>query len=319
VAGLAALLLAGCGGAEKPLVVERFVAPAGQDGGDCRAVANPCRSLGYAYRRAADGEHIVLLPGAYGELAIERAPDHAPAVTLTARRGANVAGLTLEADRVTVQGLAAKEVSIDAGDTGKTAVSDIRLIGVRSRTLWIRRAIRLSVRGGAFGDSDDIPPVQIAAAPASEDVRFDGVLFHDARATREDVHTECMWAGGVQGLTIRHSRFRHCAYFDIFLTRMEGPDPRDILVEHTDLGGTVDWQGNPQPFAVNVANWVQRAQDYTFRGNRFGGDITCQPTVLERVTLTGNRGAVRSCRDDIAYARNVWAGGPCGRTDRAGS
>jgi hypothetical protein len=55
-----------------------------------------------------------------------------------------------------------------------------------------------------------------AAGPASN-VTLDGDYFHDIQ-TRDSsgMHTECLQLWGVNGFTLRNSRFYHCAIFDVF-------------------------------------------------------------------------------------------------------
>ena len=118
--------------------------------------------------------------------------------------------------------------------------------------MWIQTARNLLVKGGSYGGNQNGPTVQTGGTPASTNLTFDGVEFHDAVATNDTVHMECIWAGGVQGFTVRNSIFRNCAYFDIFFTTLNGPDPKDVLLENNVFEVTKQWNGQNAPYAVNV-------------------------------------------------------------------
>ena len=88
--------------------------------------------------------------------------------------------------------------------------------------------------------------MKISGATASTGLVFDGVVFHDALATNDVVHMECMWAAGVRDFVVRNSIFRNCTYFDIFFTTFQGPDPRDVLLENNVFEETRLWDGKPR-------------------------------------------------------------------------
>ena len=130
------------------------------------------------------------------------------------------------------------------------------------------------------------------------------------------VHMECIWAGGVQGFTVRNSIFRNCAYFDIFFTTLNGPDPKDVLLENNVFEVTKQWNGQNAPYAINVANWLTKAENFTFRNNVFGGDVAIQPTTIVNMKLVGNVGAVASCKSGVSYSYNVFTNAKCSTTDK---
>ena len=158
--------------------------------------------------------------------------------------------------------------------------------------------------------------MQTGGTPASTNLTFDGVEFHDAVATNSTVHMECIWAGGVQGFTVRNSIFRNCAYFDIFFTTLNGPDPKDVLLENNVFEVTKQWNGQNAPYAINVANWLSKAENFTFRNNVFGGDVAIQPTSIVNMKMIGNVGAVASCRSGVSYSYNVFTAAKCSTTDK---
>jgi hypothetical protein len=292
----------------------RFVATGGADVGECPAAA-PCRSLGYAYQRASAGDTVQIAAGAYPEQRIARAEGRG-AVEFRPADGAAVslAELTIASDNVTVRGLDAGEVSVSAGDQGRTPVTGVSVIDVEAGGLWLWSAHDLRIEGGSYGPRADHPIAQIAANPPSRNVTIDGVTFHDATASNASVHTECLWVGGVQGLTIRRSQFRNCAYFGVFFTRLDGPDPRDVLLENNVFGVTRSWDGKRQPYGINVSNWLRVAENFTFRNNTVETGIVIQPAV-KNFKVVGNTAVSMSCVAGVEYAHNVFGSGECANTD----
>ena len=217
---------------------------------------------------------------------------------------------------MTVRDIWTGSVAIDAGDSGATPVDNVSLINGGGKTMWIQTARNLLVKGGSYGGNQNGPTVQTGGTPASSNLTFDGVDFHDAVATNSTVHMECIWAGGVQGFTVRNSIFRNCAYFDIFFTTLNGPDPKDVLLENNVFEVTKQWNGQNAPYAINVANWLTKAENFTFRNNVFGGDVAIQPTTIVNMKLVGNVGAVASCKGGVSYSYNVFTNAKCSTTDK---
>jgi hypothetical protein len=239
-----------------------------------------------------------------------------PAVEFRAAPGATVSmsALSIDGDRVSVRDVAVSG-SLSVAATGD-GVRDVRLFGVSARTLWLQNAHRVAFFGGSFGGNQDGPTVQIADDPTSSDLSFDGVDFHDAVATYETVHMECIWAAAVQGFTVRNSIFRNCALFNIFFTKLKGPDPKDVLLENNVFEPTKQWNGQGAPYAINVANWLSKAENFVFRNNVFGGDVAIQPTTISNMRLVGNIGEVASCTSGVVYSHNVFTSASCSETDK---
>ncbi len=315
-AAIVAALIVAAWTAPAALGATLSVSPSGVDAASCRA---PCRSVAYAFRHARPGDVVRLAGGSYGTEAIPNTSNDSGArIQLRRRAGAAVAmdELNIRDSNVSVIGVRANRVSIDAGNGGATPVVGVTLRHVVAKTMWIQSARDLLVKGGSFGGNTDRPTVQTGGNPASSNLVFDGVDFHDAVATNSTVHMECFWAGGIQGLTVRNSIFRNCAYFDIFFTTLNGPDPRNVLLENNVFETTKQWNGQDAPYAVNVANWLSKAENFTFRNNTFDGDIAIQPTRIVNMRLAGNIGAVASCTRGVEYSHNIWRAAKCAGTDR---
>ena len=126
---------------------------------------------------------------------------------------------------------------IDAGNFTLWGVRDVRVLGRRLGPVPHRSGHALLQRE----DRRRARPV-----PTS-DVLVDGAKFHDYRFGPEcwnqgsECHFECMYVNGSRNVTIRNSKFRDCALYDIFVT-LSGPaagergpcraDHREQLVRH---------------------------------------------------------------------------------------
>jgi hypothetical protein len=311
VAVLAAVLAAALTSPAGALAATRYISPSGADSGACTSASAPCRSFGHAYRQSAPGDVVEMAGGQYGSQTIPAVSGRGgPAVTFQAAPGAQpvLGELNVSGSYVSVRDVVTSSVDLN-GARG------VEIVRAQGRQMNMQDVHDVAIIGGAYGGNQDVPTVQIAGSPASSNIAFDGVDFHDAVATNSSVHMECIWAGGVQGFTVRNSIFRNCAYFDIFFTRLNGPDPKDVLLENNVFEVSKQWNGQNAPYAVNVANWLSKAENFTFRNNSFGGDIAIQPAV-SNMKLVGNVGAVASCKSGVSYSYNVFTKAKCSATDK---
>ncbi len=299
----------------------RFVSVSGSDSGACGSVSAACRSLGFAYRQAAPGDVVQLGPGSYGAQTIAAVSGRAGAqVEFRPAAGARVSfsSLDIRASYVTVRDFETGSLTVDDGGA---AVHGVRVVRPTAKTLWINNAHDTQFLGGSFGGNFDDATVKISGATASTGLMFDGVVFHDALATNDVVHMECMWAGGVRDFVVRNSIFRNCTYFDIFFTTFQGPDPRDVLLENNVFEETRLWDGSEGYYSVMVPNWLSRVDNFTFRNNTLGSPLIFEPSVLSNVRVQNNLGEQEawSCKSGVTYSHNVWRTGKCGSTDMAAS
>ena len=200
--------------------------------------------------------------------------------------------------------------TIDITDTSQVAIVNVSATG-----LWINNVRDLLVKGGAYGGKKDKSPVIIGGDPLSYRISFDGVDFHDAIATREDTHEECLLAVSPQGLTIRNSIFRNCSYFGTLIATCCGGtrDPRDVLIENTIFEQTYQWNREPAPYSMMVSGI--HADNFVFRNNTFQTEPAFNDTTLTNSRMVGNLGPLGSCQDTMTYAHNVWTTLTCSPTD----
>ena len=292
----------------------RYVAPGG--GGNCSSPAAACGSVAQAYRAAAPGDAIEVAAGSYGGQSVPVVAGRGgPAVDIHPASGASVsfAGLDIAGSYATVRGIRTGDVDIDAGDT---VVQQVTVVGGQGNRLFLNNARNVTILGGSYGPVTNAAPVQIGSSPSSQNITFDGVDFHDAIATDPNAHLECVWAGDVQGFTVRNSLFRNCAYFGLFITHLYGTEPKDVLIENNVFERTFQANGQKAPYAMMVADWLSKMENFTFRNNTFETEVALLPDVAQNVRMVGNIGIASTCHDDVQYSHNVWTTSQCGATDR---
>lgn len=296
----------------------RYVSTTGT-GTDCTA-AVPCASFFTAYQAAAPGDTVEVAAGSYGQQTIPPRAIAAPAVTFQPALGANVvlAGLQVNADNVTVK-------NMDAGDGANVGTSDstdpkenVTFVDLVADINYLNGARDFLWKGGAIGPKHDKQVVFIGGQPTSHRVTYDGVRVHDATRSNTNVHTECMFAMGVQGLTVKNSHFENCSTFDLYVGKIgSDPNPRDIVLENTVFEPTHDVALNSSAFYSIIFDKAQTT-NVLLRNNTILQAITWNPTAGSTTTnalMVGNIYAGSwNCGDGPTYRytvmNNAANGGP---------
>jgi hypothetical protein len=295
---------------------QRFVSPGGADSGPCNS--SPCQSFAYAYKQSSPGDVVEVAAGSYGAQTIPTvAGRSAPAVEFRPASGAQVSlgGLNVRGSFFTVRDIHTGFLDID-GQPGGQTIEGASIVNGNGDGIWIRQVRGLLIQGGAYGPVVDKPLVQIGESPTSYDITFDGVDFHDATASGNGIHMECMWAGSTIGFTVRNSIFRNCSHFDIFFTRNNGDDVTNVLLENNVFEAPKQPDGSDAPYSLNVSNWLTKMENYVIRNNVIDSDITIQPTRIVNSRIVNNIGALASCQQGVTYSHNLWTLVKCGASDR---
>lgn len=291
----------------------RYVAPTGSDQAACTAMA-PCATFERAYRQAAPGDAVEIAGGGYGHQTIPSLGRAAPRITFRPALGAavTVTGLDVTADHVTVRDVTSQGYMAVEGRTEDT-VDDLQLYNVHAAKHWLAGSRDFLWKGGSIGPSHDDKASMIAGTPTSYRATYDGVLWHDATRSNASVHTECLMALGVQGLTIRNSRFVNCAVFNILISKLDGdPDPRDVLIENTVFGETKDVGDKAAYHALmtGALPW----NGFVLRNNVWEQTPAFQGT-FTNARISSNLGPMSVCQAGIAYSHNVFTDRRCGASD----
>lgn len=206
-------------------------------------------SIDSAYRAGHD--YIELSPGQYGGQTLPQVSGHAAALVLC-KPGAVVNGLAVYGDDVEFRG---------CDFNGQ---------------VYVEGSQRLRFRRDDFGPATNTNPLMVHGIAKSGPMEILESTFHDAKATG-DAHQECAWLGWIEGLTILRSDFRRCTYFDVFLTQFQGSPPSNVRIEDNTLCASLDGPLGRSYYSVMVAEHIDRAVNYTIRGNRLGQPIAFVP------------------------------------------
>jgi hypothetical protein len=356
--------VAGAGVGDGKRKASVFVAPGGSDDASCRKASQACASLNRAYRAARPGEIVEVAAGTYPDQEIVADPDKRSSrdVVIRPAKGAKVTvgELVLGSNRdgdgpraLTIERLttAFADQGVQRPVTAMPGTRDVTLRGLDAGnfTLWGVQDVR--VLGGDWGPcyvgpDSDCSNAKIDAGPepyTTRNVLVSGAKFHDFRFgpgcwnDGADCHFECMYVNGSHDVTIRNSRFRDCALYDIFVT-LSGPDAarvghRNLKIENNwfDTPWDEDGPGTSQRrrSSALALNWCQNSphgyQDVRIRFNSFqrSTGILNDPNPecrFENVRVTGNLMAWDGCDDRWSYEYNVWSTGlrrgRCSGSDR---
>jgi hypothetical protein len=346
-AAAAAFVVSSLGGAD-PIEANLWIDP---DGGTCTraepAVAYAddaaCAGLDAAYRAARAGDAVKIRAGRYGDQAVKASPSAAaPPVTFGVQPAARVkfGTLTLNGSHMVLSGKGARVTATTLNHDGRTTapveqvtVEDITVDhgGATGMAGFLRSADGITWRrvelccnrdgtlvlndgantGGAFGVSD---------------WTIDGSTFHDSSLPEGSAnHTECIYAQGVVGLTIRRSHFYRCAVFDVFVTMSEhSPEGSRLTLENNLFESPTTFEdkccsaysvllrGN-EPDDGNspaIDDWDIRYN--TFEGGLALGVPSANPIADGGLRVVGNALlAGATCREGATYAHNVYGGQTC--------
>ncbi len=348
LAAVAAAVVATQIGGSSSLVANLWIDP---DGGSCTRQAAPaayvdddaCAGLDAAYRAAGAGDVVRVRAGRYGDQTVAAKPSaKAPPVTIHAEPGAAVGfgALTLNGSQMTISGRGAEVTATAlAHDGGTTApvqqvtVEDIRVdhggatggaaflrsvdgITWRRVDVCCNRDGSLILNDGANGDG----------AFGVSNWTIDASTIHDSLLPGgSGNHTECIYAQGVVGLTIRRSHFYRCAVFDVFVTMSQfSPEGSDLTLENNVfeapttfanqccsaysvlLRGAEPDDGN----SPSIADWDIRYN--TFEGGLSLGVEPANPIADGGLRVVGNAlMAGATCREGGTYTHNVYGGETC--------
>jgi hypothetical protein len=342
-----------------------FVAPTGADTNRCTKAA-PCSTFDRAYRAAKPGDVVEVAAGDYPNQVI---------TAVAGRVGPNVLFRPATDARVVLAGLEFGREQNPAFGPGFVTVRDMTLvnkkvgpapqnqagifIGPGSRYITLENmdagsvqtwfADRVTIRGGDYGPcyaiSGDSNVCGNTKFDVSTNITVEGALFHDYRfdntcfADGADCHWECMYLNGGINITIRNSRFRDCAVFDLFVT-ISGPDAANL--GHRNLTIENNWFDTPwaestsggsrsMPYGVSLA-WCQNSphgyRNVRIRFNSFQRSATLQHDpnpncIFENVSIVGNLMMWTGCDARYTYSHNVWSTswrrGKCSPSDRIGA
>jgi hypothetical protein len=214
-------------------------------------------------------------------------------VTFRAVGQVNVGHITVNADNVTLDGIDTNSTTV-SNDTPADTINDVRVEGMHTKRMYIQNVRNYTVTDSEFGPNPGIILVMIGAWPESQNVTFERSYFHDNPPDSPEDHLECIFSTGIQGLTVRGSRFERCGYFGILNGMCCGAarNPSRLVFENNHFGPTMRWNnGGPEqsaPYSIMLGVPVNGQSRIV--GNHFvTGPSVSGP--FESLVACGNTGA----------------------------
>jgi chitodextrinase len=215
-----------------------YVSANGSDTAACTQAA-PCRSFDRAYRVAQPGQVVEVAGGTYPSQTIQADSSKTSSSDVVIRPAAG-ATVTTGWIRVYASHLELRDLQLTGGWPGLEVRASSYDTTYRNLT-----AARLgmmghdaTITGSTFGPIDNADTAQIgpespSAPEVPTNIVIDHSTFHGARVTDGVSHVECIQTWGVNGLTVRASRFYDCEHFNMLFTRTSVVgSPTNILIEN---------------------------------------------------------------------------------------
>jgi hypothetical protein len=315
--------------APAPAGAALYLSPSGSDSNACSA-AKPCKSLGRAYRLAIPGQVVEMAAGTYGDtaLAADSSKTSAEDVVFRSASGATVtlsSQLHVSAQHLELRGLRfTSKLWIEASAADVTMRNDT-LKNFDLYSNGTQSSHDISFIGGSVGPSADENSRIASNGPSTsaspKNILIEGVDFHDFTVSPgSEAHVECLQVWAVDGLTIRNSKFRNCAVFDIFLQKLpegKAATPSNILIENNFF----DCCGSGF-YSIRMADHAGTSwKNVTIRNNSLDKEINPDPGVpYSNVKIIGNvgpavkfwrgsNGAIEPKPAGIEVDYNIWYSG----------
>jgi hypothetical protein len=239
-----------CSTSPPPGAASLFVSANGSDSGSCTQTA-PCRTLNRAYQLAAPGATVEVAGGSYPAQTIAaKSSAAAPAVVIRAAGGTTptfsgtltvrashvdlvgpyrATGVSTSNSSTKVRGSTVENIVVDSGGSSRTPGYVSNVDGVTWKNVEIfnaREANALIMVDGGY-----------PARGSVKNLVLDGLKLHDSTiAPGSGTHSQCIFFGGGQGITLRNSRFWNCTTFDVFVTTAGGDLPSNYVMENNMFG-----------------------------------------------------------------------------------
>jgi hypothetical protein len=305
-----------------------YVSPTGSDSGPC-SQASPCATFDRAYRVAALGQTVQVLPGDY-PAQVMRADSSKSGTSRVVFAASDPGQVHIGGVRIGTNHVELRKLTTTWAVLPGT--TDVVLRGVISPgPISIAGASHVSVLGGEVYSpvrvSNDSQIASIRGLIPT-DILVDGVSFHDFRdvGPGQFHHIECLQVGAGINLTIRNSTFHDCATHDIFIrswgVSAESPSPLSNVVIENNFFGASD------------GFYAMQILDDLFTGTPPTSVIVRNNSSLQTIVIRVSHGKAAvngnilpsmSAYGCSAYGQKQWldynvyaTGVPCGPHDRVG-
>jgi hypothetical protein len=222
-------------------------------------------------------------------------------------------GVSTSNSSTKVRGSTVENIVVDSGGSSRTPGYVSNVDGVTWKNVEIfnaREANALIMVDGGY-----------PARGSVKNLVLDGLKLHDSTiAPGSGTHSQCIFFGGGQGITLRNSRFWNCTTFDVFVTTAGGDLPSNYVMENNMFG--VPYLHGTQCCHYYSVKFRDSAplNGLLFRNNSARQEVGWpkDPVGPGGARVVGN--AVQGgmiCKSGITFSHNVTtARGPCRSSDR---
>lgn len=298
------------------------MSPSGSDHGNCTA-AQPCATLDRAYHVAAPGQVVQLASGNYGSQTINADSTKTGSARVVFRPAA---GATPTFDLIDILG---SHIEIDGVHTSvwrtEPSAADILLRGVTTKVFFITSSHNITVLGGSVGPNlNQASEIRNCTncTSISNNIKIDGVLFHDYVKTIPGIHMECLHAYPVRNFTLLNSRFENCAIMDLFFANYgDAGDLANLDIENNyfDAPGSHGGPLSAGYYAVVFGYGTRSLSNVRLAYNSMLSSPILDGTTgsVNNITFLANVAPFNPwlCQKGVTYIRNVWTATTCSPTD----
>jgi hypothetical protein len=324
---------AACAPPPPPGSANLYVSASGSDASTCTQAA-PCRSLNRAYQLAQPGAVVEVAGGTYGAQAISpKASAAAPAVMFRSAAGSTpfFADIDVRASFVHLAGPFRSEGLSTSNSSQRVLNSTVENITIDSRGRSTTPGYISNVDGVTWRNIEIFNGREANAMimvdggyPARGSVKnivLDGLKLHDSTiAPGSLTHSQCIFFGGGQGVTLINSKFWNCTTFDVFVTTAGGDLPSNFVMEN-NMFGVPYLHGTEccHAFSVRFRDTAP-LNGLIFRNNSAQQEVSwpADPVGPGGARVVGN--AIQGgflCKSGIVFRHNVTTRrGPCGTNSK---
>jgi hypothetical protein len=232
-----------------PGAANLYVSTSGSDGNACTQAA-PCATLNRAFQVAQPGAVVEVAGGTYGAQGINpKTSAAAPPVVFRAAAGSApfFADIDVRASYVHLAGPFRSEGLSTSNSSQRVRQSTVENITIDSRGRSTTPGYVSNVDGVTWKNVEIFNGREANAMimvdggyPTTGSVKnlvLDGLKLHDSTiAPGSPTHSQCIFFGGGQGVTLRNSKFWNCTTFDVFVTTAGGDLPSNFVMENNMFG-----------------------------------------------------------------------------------
>jgi hypothetical protein len=276
-----------------------------------------------AYQASKSSSSDVVFRAAAGESVVFAGQVNVQASHLTIDGGEDADGYIMMR-----QGLEIESITPDSPKRTDITIRHVDAMGNQSSIASVENVLVYDAYFGGYhkstGDSlgNDALRVLDSGRGVPTNITLDHIYVGEIGRGDSGPHNDCLEGSDGVNLTIRNSRFWHCATQGLYLSGGTSAQFDNVLVENNWFGPcSTPWQGfvGNKCSDIVIIEWDK--PNLTFRYNSIGAPegwrIGTNGPTTGPIVVKGNTGASPGCgRPVTVYESNVWQSGqPCSGTD----